>query len=215
MADKISFLEGFYEGYKSLNETDKKHFSKVVAKLQKETFLIKDKDDDRDDYFFSLEHKEVLINYFAITDFDLLFDSFNSLVYLKTSEDRNRVHLLKFDTALLLILRMLYFRKRKEITFDGKVYVYLSEIVEEVNISKVYEDDRRVSHYGESLRKLRAYKIIDFETTKIDENLSIEIFPSILVVVNSDNLESVITRLNALKREVESEDSIDEASNED
>ena len=218
MSDKIDALDSFSNTYRMLKETDKKNFSRIVSKFLKETFILKELDEDRDDFFFCSENKEMMISYFELIDYEFVYDMFNSLFYIKTTEDRNRVRLSKFDTAFILILRKMYFIKRKEITSDNKIVVLLSEIMEEVKTSKIFSDDKKVSNYDETLRKLRNYKIINYIATKIDENISIQILPSILIIVSSEKIDEIIAKINGLKKEtigeeVEEDENINEDQN--
>lgn len=202
MSNKIEALDKFEIKYRVLNETDKKEFSKIINKFMKETFILKELSSDNEDYFFCVENREMISGYFALIDYDFMFDQFNSLFYIKSIEDRNRVRLTKFDTAVVLILRQLYFLKRKEINSENKVMINLIEIMDKLRTSKIFSDDKKVSNYTETLRKLRAYKIISYVATKIDADLTIQILPSIQIIVSTDKLDEVIAKLNGLKKEI-------------
>jgi len=208
MSDKINALDSFVAEYKLFNEGDKKTFSKIVGKLLSETFIVKEKDSDRADFLFARENGEAFSAYFEIIDYEFIYDRYNELCYIKTMENRNRIRLNKFDTALILIIRQLYYLKRKEVVSENKVMVQLEEIIEKLRTSKIFKDDKKVNSYKDSLYKLRTYKIIDFSATTITENLTIQIFPSIQVVVQQDKIEDITTRLLALKKD--SEDTGDE-----
>lgn len=216
MSDKTTALEIFYNEYKKFNETDKKLFSKIVGKLLSDTFIIKDKSSDRTDYLYARDNASTLTSYFALTDYEFIYDRYNELCYIKTTENRNRVRLDKFDTALILILRQFYYIKRKEVSADNRVIVQLEEIKEKVNTSKIFEKDKRITPYDVSLRKLRTYKIIDYSATKITDSLTIQILPSIQIIVQQDNLEDITARIRALKNTTEDVgDEIDEDTDED
>lgn len=208
MSDKINALDNFSAGYKLFNEGDRKAFSRIVSKLLSETFILKEKDSDRTDFLFARENSETFTAYFEIIDYEFIHDRYNELCYIRTMENRNRLRLNKFDTALILIFRQFYYIKRKEVVSENKVMVQLEEIVEKVRTSKVFKDDKKVNAYKDSLYKLRIYKIIDFSATTITENLTIQIFPSIQIVVQQDKIEEITARLLALKKN--SEDTGDE-----
>lgn len=216
MSDKTTALDNFYNEYKKLNETDKKLFSKIVSKLLSDTFIIKDKSSDRTDYLNARDNASTFASYFALTDYEFIYDRYNELCYIRTTENRNRVRLDKFDTALILILRQFYYIKRKEVSAENRVIVQLEEIKEKVNTSKIFEKDKRITPYDVSLRKLRTYKIIDYSATKITDSLTIQILPSIQITVQQDNLEDITARIIALKNTTEDVgDEIDEDTDED
>ncbi len=216
MNDKTTALDSFYNEYKKLNETDKKLFSKIVNKLLSDTFIIKDKSSDRTDYLYARDNVSTLTSYFTLTDYEFIYDRYNELCYIKTTENRNRVRLDKFDTALILVFRQFYYIKRKEVSVDNRVIVQLEEIKEKINTSKIFEKDKRITPYDVSLRKLRTHKIIDYSATKITDNLTIQILPSIQIIVQQDSLEDITTRIRALKNITEDVgDETDEDTNED
>ena len=216
MSDKTTALDNFYNEYKKLNETDKKLFSKIVSKLLSDTFIIKDKSSDRTDHLYARDNASTFASYFALTDYEFIYDRYNELCYIRTTENRNRVRLDKFDTALILILRQFYYIKRKEVSAENRVIVQLEEIKEKVNTSKIFEKDKRITPYDVSLRKLRTYKIIDYSATKITDSLTIQILPSIQITVQQDNLEDITARIIALKNTTEDVgDEIDEDTDED
>ena len=216
MSDKINALDNFVTEYKLFNEGDKKAFSKIVGKLLSETFIVKEKDSDRVDFLFARENSVAFSAYFEIIDYEFVYDRYNELCYIKTTENRNRVRLNKFDTALILIFRQFYYLKRKEVVSENKVMVQLEEVIDKIRTSKIFKDDKKVNSYKDTLYKLRAYKIIDFSATMITENLTIQIFPSIQVIIQQDNIEDITTRLLALKKNGEDTgDEFDEDSDED
>lgn len=201
MSDKINALDNFNAGYKLFNEGDRRAFSRIVSKLLSETFILKEKESDRTDFLFARENNETLTAYFELIDYEFIYDRYNELCYIKTTENRNRVRLNKFDTALILIFRQFYYKKRKEVVSENKVMVQLEEIMEKVRTSKIFKDDKKLNAYKDSLYKLRTYKIIDFSATTITENLTMQIFPSIQIVVQQDNIEEITARLLALKKD--------------
>lgn len=215
MRDKIIALDEFNEKYRELNETNKKTFSRVVNKLIKETFIVKEKEADKGDYLYVLDNKALFISYFEISDYELILDRFNDLCYIKTMENRNRVRLNKFTTCLVLIFRQFYYTKRKEITTDNQVVVQLEDIIEKVRTSKVFKDDKKINAYKETLPLLRNYKLIDYKASVINESLPIRILPSIQVVVPQDKLEEINARLNAMKNISDEGEDIDENVDED
>lgn len=215
MRDKILALDEFNEKYRELNETNKKTFSRIVNKLIKETFIVKEKELDKGDYLYVLENKALFISYFELSDYELVLDRFNDLCYIKTTENRNRVRLNKFPTCLVLILRQFYYTKRKEITTDNQVIVQLEEIIEKLKTSKVFKDEKKINSYKEALPLLRNYKLIDYKASIINESLSIRILPSIQVVVPQDKLEEINARLSAMKNMSDEGDDTNENPDED
>lgn len=201
MRDKIASLEAFEREFRLLRESERAAFSRVVNELQNQTFIVKEKEADRGDYLFLRTHKNVFEPFFELIDFEFVHDPYNELFYIKTSENRNRLHLSKAETAIVLILRQLYYLKKKEVTSEGKTMVTLSEIVEKLRAAQLFRDDIKITVYREIMMRLRQYSIVDYVASRIDENTTLQILPSIQVIVPQDKLEDIIGRLNALKKE--------------
>ncbi len=199
MASRNQFVKTFSDTYSLLGETNQADFSRIFSKLMNQNFILKECDDDRKDYFFLMENKDLFSNFFSIVDYELIYDSSNHCFYLKTLENRNRVRLTKFDTAVLLILRKLFHSKRREITSDNKVLITLDELIEQVRTTQIFVPEKKISAYSETLRKLRTHKIVDYSGSKIFTEMNIQILSSILIVVPQENIDEVLTRLEALK----------------
>ena len=201
MIDKIKFSSEFEKEYEVVSETERNEFSRLENKFLKDTFIIKEKESDTKDYYKILGNKNLFLNYFGIIDYELCHDVSNGIFYIKTMQDRNRITLYKFDTVLLLILRKLFYIKSKEISSDNRVIVTVDEIMNQMRISQMYKDDKKATVYDNSLRLFRRYKIIDFSSSKINENTVIEIYPTIQIVVTQENIEDLTLRMNALKKD--------------
>lgn len=206
MNTKIESLDAFGNDYRALSEGERNIFSKVAGKLLAETFIVKSKDTDKADFYFLSENKPAFVSFFEMLDYSLLDDPINGIFYIQTSADRNRIRLTKFDTAIILILRRLYYEEKKEVTSDERTLVSLDAIMGNIRSSQIFKDEKRPSAYEVSLRKLRAHKIINYSAPKIDETTTIEIYPSILVVVPSDSLEALSKRISLLKGEESKEE---------
>ena len=207
------YLEQFHSEYETLSESRQNDFSRIVSRLQNETFIIKECETDKDDYFFLLEHTSLFSNYFALTDYDFIADSNRLCFYIKTSLNRNRVQLNKFDTVVLLNLRLIYHQKKKEASSFDNVLFSLDELVEKVRTTQIFNPEKKLSAYVDTLKKLRTHKIVYFTGSKLGLESTIQILPSILIVIPQEDLVFINDSLKALKGDEGGEE--DEDSNED
>lgn len=211
--NKIDATDIFGKAYKALTETNRKNFARIINKLLNETFIIRNKDRDYNDYYFISDNKSLFEAYLVLIDYELSIDRINEIIYIKTTENRNREKMNLFDTVLILVFRMLYYKKKKEVSYEEQVIIPLYEIKEQVVASKVLKADSK-NQYSVSLQKFRKYKIIDFVATEIKETTNIKIYPSIQVIVPQDKLEDIVAKLSALKS-ITDEENEDEDSDED
>ena len=199
--NKANNAEQFLQEYLMLKDSEKATFSKIVNKLLGESFLVKEKQEDRGDFFFFFFNLALFVHYFSIIDYEVVYDKYNEVCYIKKQENKYREKLSKFDTVIILILRKLYYLKRKEAASGGRAVVQLEEIIEQVKSTKIFRDDKKVNSYRDSLLKLRKYKVIDFSATNITEELVVRILPTIQVIIQQDSLDDLTDRLTTLKKE--------------
>src|SRR5690606_30868750 len=160
-------------------------------RLLNETFLIKGKEKDREDYFFALSRHGLLNNYFSVMEYHVLKDDSKGIIYLQTNADRNRIRLTKLETIILLILRIEFYKRSKIISETDKIILSLEELQTEVNKTSIYNAEKRLNEYDSAFRNLRSYKLIDYAKTYIDADTRFEILPSIMIVVSHEDLESL------------------------
>ena len=189
----------FTHAYAELNETNKKCFSRVMNKLLNDTFLIKGNEKDKNDYYFVLNYLDMINSYFGYMEIECIVDNMLGVIHIKSLEDRNKISLKKFDTVLILILRLMYFKKSKEASIGENIFTNLNDIDYEIKTTNIFDNEKKNDKvYEESLRKLKKYKLIDF-TDNISTDMIIEILPTILILVNN-NLEYLEQRINTYRK---------------
>lgn len=202
MAIGFDELEEFNSSYSEFKDKDKETFSRLVNKLLAKTFIVCSLKDDYNDYYDSLRLFNSLSIYFNIIDYNLHKDEGNKIVYIKTSKDRNRVHLNKLDTILCLIFRLTYFKKIKEVDLSNDVYIGVSEIYDELNKTQIYNSPKTLGEIERSLINLRRNKIVDF-ISKINAESTIKILPTIQIVIDVNNIADLNNQIRAYINENE------------
>ena len=56
---------------------------------------------------------------------------------MKSLENKNRIHLMKFETIILLILRVLYFKETKKASLTNLISVSFDELKQEVKKTNI------------------------------------------------------------------------------
>lgn len=211
MSDKISKLELFLEKYKTFNDTKKSNFSKIVNRLLNESFLIREKDEDKDDYYKAIDAIDELNNYLSIMDYEVIYDKDINLIYIKSLDNKNRIHLTKFVTVVLLLLRVEYFKASKKASLTDLVSITFDELKQAVKKTNIYKDEKSTNEYLEALKELKRLKIVNYKVgNDFSGETRIFIYPSILYVVSIENVENLS---NLLKKYLG--DNKDEEVNED
>ncbi len=206
MALGTNELEEFSKNYSELRDKDKEIFSRLINKLLSKTFIVCSLKEDYNDYYDCLRLFQTIDLYFNFIDYDLFKDEMLKIIYIKTSKDRNRVHLNKLDTILCLIFRLTYFKKIKEVDLTNEVYISISEIFDELNKTQIYATPKTLSEIERSLLCLRRNKIVDFNS-KISPESEIKILPTVQVVINVANMDDLNSQIKGYANDSEGEES--------
>lgn len=206
MALGTNELEEFSKNYSELRDKDKEIFSRLINKLLSKTFIVCSLKEDYNDYYDCLRLFQMIDLYLNFIDYDLFKDEMFKIIYIKTSKDRNRVHLNKLDTILCLIFRLTYFKKIKEVDLTNEVYISISEIFGELNKTQIYATPKTLSEIERSLLSLRRNKIVDFNS-KISPESEIKILPTVQVVINVANMDDLNNQIKGYANDSEGEES--------
>ena len=190
--DRIEELENLLERYKTFNDTKKNLLSKIINRLLNESFLMLERNEDKDDYYNALDLLNEINSYLSLIDYSVVYDKNINIIYIKNTENKNRIHLNKFDTVLLLIFRLLYFKNSKKASLSNLVSTSFIELKEEVKKTNIYKEEKTTNEYLESLRNLRRLKLISFtRNNEFNDESYIFIYPSILYIAKMENIEEL------------------------
>jgi hypothetical protein len=188
----------FFNQLQKLTETEKEKFSRICSKILDKNFLIRQKDSDKEDYFFVLGHLTLFQSYFMLMDYAITHYEADQIIALSTEADRNRVRLKRTDTIMLLILRLLYQKKAKEATQLNQILVSVGEIHDEIEKTGLIKGKITKTELQTTMRLLKSYSLIDFQASNLfNDDTRVEIYPSLLRVVNIDDMNKLETQLNA------------------
>lgn len=210
--DRFHLAHMFMNEYQEMNEGERDKFAYVISKLLKFGYLTKMKQSDREDYYFIIEHLSVLRNYTAIMDMDLQYHEDTGVVSLLPLGIANKERLTIKESCILLILRLLYQRKMKEVSLSNQIVVLLQELHEELDRLSLSERRLTIGEMKEILTKFRRYNIIDFTSAnfKYDDTM-IVIYPVILYVITVQDIEEILTLLHTYQQGSDEHEASDES----
>ena len=198
MANKQSVGLTFFNQFQKLTETEKEKFSRICNKILDKNFLIRQKESDKEDYFFVVGHLTVFQNYFMLMDYMVTHYEADQIVALSTEANRNRTRLRRNDTIMLLVLRLLYQKKSKEATQLNQILVSVKDIQEEIDRTSLFKKIMPKTELHTTMRMLKSYSLIDFQSSNlINDDTRVELYPSLLRVVNIDDMTKLEAQLSA------------------
>ncbi|BCR36327.1 DUF4194 domain-containing protein [Mariniplasma anaerobium] len=196
--NKTNAMKQLNDIYFNLKEGEKNNVSRIVNKLLQVNFLTKRKPGDANDYRFILAYKEVFEAYFTLADFNLNIHRDDEVVYISNEQLFNHMRLRKTETIMLLILRILFQRKKDFVTLDDDVEIFLHEIHSE--LTRIgYLDHKRITkdRLKPALTFLRNYNMIDYIDRGLNDDARIKIYPTILYVTNLESIKEVVDKFEA------------------
>lgn len=87
-------------------------FRTAANKLLNACFIVKKKEETRNDYVFILQHRQLFSEYFSYLGYQVEINEGHGVVALVNINGTGRLRLKKIESILLLILRLLYLEKR-------------------------------------------------------------------------------------------------------
>ena len=211
----------FDEFEKIINSVAEKERFRVAAnKLLNQCFLLKKKEDTRKDYIYVRENKELFKMYFDMIGYSVRINEDQGVIALSSDYDTGRMQFNKMESIFLLIIRLLYIEKRKEISSSyEEVIVLMEEIREKYSLLKIKNKPNMDKGTEKGMVSLfRRYNIIrniDSDVNQADCRLVI--YPSVLMALTVDDIndfyEMTEKKLQSYARydgKNDTDDSIDE-----
>lgn len=179
--------------FEILNESvaQKDKFRIAANKLLNHCFLLKKKEDTKKDYVFVRQNLEMFITYFDLLGYEVKVNEDQGVIGLENHFGTGRLELTKYESILLLILRLLYIEKRKELaTFSEEVTVIMEEIREKYAMLKIkakpYLDKGMERGFVKLFRKYNLIQNLDTDVNQADARIII--YPSIIMAVTVENV---------------------------
>lgn len=178
--------------------TQKEKFRVSANKLLNSCYIVKKKEDTKNNYIFILQNRDFFIEYFDLLGYKIVINEAQGVIALTNNTGTGRLRLKKIESIILLILRLLYIEKRKGLSLNEDIVILAEEIHEKYNMLKIQDKpniDR--TSFRESIKLFRRYNIV----TNIDNDVlvpdaRIKIYPSVLFAVTNENITKLYDDIN-------------------
>jgi hypothetical protein len=201
--------------YSELQEDGQEEVTEAIALLHAQTFVLERKYDKKTtryhynkEYRVCEKHLEFLIEYFKIAGIELIENRQYGVMALRGSNllgDK----LSKLTTIFVLLLKLLFEEKMNSVSNSVHVYATLNEVYDKINLFCLWDNKALpITEIRKTIAALRKYQIIDlldFDGEICGETKLI-IYPSINLLINAEEVRSIISQYQ--EREEEEDDSI-------
>lgn len=176
----------------------KDRFRQAANKLLNQCFLLKKKESTKKDYMFVQQNKELFIPYFELLGYQLLINEDQGVIGLINHYGTGRLNLSKYASIMLLIFRLLYLEKRKELgTFSEEVTVLMEEVRAKYAMLKIKAKPVMDKTMEKSIISLlKKYNLImNIESDVTWSDTRIIIYPSINMAVQTDDINNYFNQI--------------------
>lgn len=193
-------------------QKDKDEFTKICNRLLSHCFLCKRSEKTRGDYYFIMKHREKFIAYLSVLGYRLEINEEYGVVQLTNPQDYNRYNMKLVESIVLLILRILFDEKKRDLSLSEEVIINMGDIHEKFLSLRIRDKmlDKTTLHNAISI--LRRFQLVEL----LDKNLSDEdarliICDSILMAVRVEDIRQVYEKLEKYKKGGNQDEEADES----
>ena len=184
--------------------------AEIANYLLNNCFLMGTVDTTREKYYYVINHEESFRQIFLPIGYTLVVHRNLRVIQLINNHGSGRVILKKYESIILLILRLLYVEKRESLsTSEDMVFATVEEIkneYEKLNLPRKF--DRVLLE--ESLRNIKRYNLLKVEDRLSDMDAKIRIYPSVMLAMPDVNINKAYEETAKLLAQYENSEDGDE-----
>ena len=198
------------------SNSQKEKFSKAANNLLNHCFILKKKEDTRQDYIYIKDNKEQFVLVFDLLGYDLRIDEDMGLISISNRNGTGRLQFTKFESIMFLIIKLLYLEKRNDLSTNGdNVIITIQDIRDKYNVLKIKNKQKLDKNSEKQIIALfKRYNLIRNLTSDISQGETrIEIYSSIMIAIPNEGItyfyESIKERLAEYEQGEDDADSKD------
>lgn len=191
--DKLDLLDGMLQ-------RDKDEFKRVCNKLISTCFICKS-GENRGDYYFVQKYKEKFAAFLEVLGYRLEINEEYGVIQLTNPQNYNRLNLKLYESIILLILRILYDEKKRELSASDEVIVNLGDIQEKylsLQIRQKLIDKTTMQNALKVFRRFDLVQLLDRDLG--NEESRVLIHDSILMAVRVEDIKKAYEKLEIYRK---------------
>jgi hypothetical protein len=150
-----------FSAINSLPEKSARDLPRIINRLLGQVFLYRDKDEDKDDYYFIHRHRAACETALELAGFNLLHDEYHNIFQVVSEYSYCRARYKLDETLMILVLRKIYEERREQLSLAQDPVVTIGEVREEYRTITGKERDLGIIQYENLLRRLRSIGLLD------------------------------------------------------
>lgn len=190
----MEYLEGMLQ-------KDKDNFGRVCNRLLGTCFLCKCNQNTKADYYFVLKYRKEFKEYLGVLGYRLEINEEYGVIQLTSPRGINRMNLKLYDSIILLILRILYDEKKRELSAIEEVIVNLGDIQDKFISLKIRDKIIDKTTMRNALYLFRRYQLVEILDQDMgDEESRILIYDSVLMAVRAEDIKTAYEKLETYRK---------------
>lgn len=203
------------ELYGNLGMIEQENFQRIVNLLLGKTFIVYNVYDENKkttvfnpDYRFIERNLELFEKYLRLGGWNLERNDNYEVIYITSQYGYNKMHLDKFTTVILYILRLMYEQKRENINLTEQIVVNVSEIISTLNEIGAYNKKKpALTEIRQALGTIAKFNLIQKIDGKYEEpETKIIILPSILFAITAESITKINDSIKDTNEEIDEEE---------
>ena len=203
-----------------LTSSEKDMFQRGCRKLLKQTFIVRDKDEENKKlYFFASKQPEIFTQYFSYIGFDIVVDRENGVIMLRNCADfgengkiqANRLGLKKAESIVLCCLWTLYADRLRSGSLAQTIVVSMTDLRFAMEKFGIKESLDKTSMYN-ILNLFSKYNLIEVNGKIGDPDCMIRLYASLQFALDSEEFRKFaeVTEKRMLVNEGEETEDVDD-----
>ena len=179
------------ELFENMHQKDQEEFRRVCNKLMSICFIIRQNQTTKSDYYFIIRHKEVFAHYLDVLGYALEINEEFGVIQLVNRENYNHLRLKLNDSIILLILRILYDEKKRELSLTD-VVINVGDIQEKYLSLRIRDKQIDKGTMSNALMLFKRYNLIGIlDPDLTQEESRIIIYDSIMMAIRVEDIRRV------------------------
>lgn len=200
----VELLEGMLQ-------KDKDEFKRICNRLLANCFLCKGNVTSKSDYYFVLKYREKYREYLDVLGYRLEINEEYGVIQLTNAQNYNRLNLKLFESIILLILRILFDEKKRELSVSDEVIVNLGDIQDKFLSLQIRDKMIDKTTMRNTLHLFRRFQLVELlDRDLANEESRVLIYDSILMAVRVEDIKQAYEKLELYRKGKRADEETDE-----
>ena len=187
--------------FEGMLQRDKDEFTRISNRLLSQCFVCKKNETTRADYYFIIKYKDKFAEYLSVLGYRLEINEEYGVVQLVNAQNYNRYNMKLFESIILLILRILYDEKKRELSVSDEVLVNMGDIHEKFMSLKIRDKMIDKTTLRNAISTLRRFQLVEpLDRDLSNEDARLIIYDSILMAVRVEDIQAAYKKLENYRK---------------